>query len=200
MAMDTSTLYFDIEASSGYSLVYSLPKTGGTPTVLSNDGFINTTSIAVDASNVYYITFSGSDGQLRSVPKTGVGDGGSSTVLATFTNDQVHQLVLTSTAILVAGTNVYSVPIGGLDGGVATNVLVPSQQGMNAEAIATDGTTLFFTDFIDGYVYAQPLAGGYAQRVAIGQTEPDLILLDANNLYWTSNYGGFWSVPAAYRP
>jgi hypothetical protein len=35
----------------------------------------------------------------------------------------------------------------------------------------------------------------------INGAEPDVILLDSNNVYWSSNInGGFYSMPVSYRP
>jgi hypothetical protein len=199
IALDTNNVYFDIQPSSGFGYVFSISKNGGAPNVLSNDGFMNSAAVAVDSNNVYYITYNGPDGQLRSVPKTVVGDAGvTSTVLFTFTNDQVHDLRIVPTGYLVSGTNIYLVNASG----GAASLLVPSMSGVNVESLATDGTNVFFTDFVDGYVYEGSLAGGLLQRMAIvSGAEPDLILLDANNVYWTSNLnGGFMSLPATYRP
>ena len=193
VAVDSSHVYFDVQPSSGYGSVFSLLKTGGTPQVLSFDGTILRASVVVDASNVYYLTFNGADGQLRSVPKTNLSDAGiPSTILATFTGDQVLDFVqVPSGTFYVSG-----VPLGG---GTPT-IFAQGFLRDYPETLVTDGTTVFWTDFINGYVYEKPIAGGYAQQMAIGLTEPFFMLLDANNIYWTSNYGGYFSLPKAYRP
>jgi hypothetical protein len=158
-------------------------------------------SVAVDANNVYFTSASAvaNDGQLRSVPKSGVGDGGASSLLATFTNELVYDVLVLSDGIYVAGDtqHIWRVPFGGgtpvtmYDGGAFAA----------ARMLGSDGTTLFWTDFFNGQVGSLALAGGYAQRFSLQPFEADRILVDANSVYFTSNnMGGFWRMPRTYQP
>jgi hypothetical protein len=200
IATDANNLYWAMQPFSGFGYVFTVPKAGGQVQVLAHDAFVLRGTLAVDANNVYFLSYDGGEnGQLRSVPKTTLNDAGTpSTILATFPNDQVMDVRLVGSTFYVGGdsTSIYDVPLAG--GTPAT--FWAGYVGLSPRYIDTDGTTLFFTDFIDGNVYAKPFAGGYAQRIAVGQTEPDYILVDANSVYWTSNYGGYYRVPKTYLP
>ncbi len=199
IATDANNLYWAVQPSSGFGYVYSLPKGGGQVQILAHDAFVLRGTVAVDANNVYFLAWNGPDGQLRSVSKSIISDAGTpSTLLTTFPNDQVADMRLVGSTFYVGGssTSIYDVPLAG----GTPAIFWAGHIGLSPRHLDTDGTTLFFTDFIDSVVYEKPLAGGYAQRIAVNQLEPDFILVDANSVYWTSNYGGYSSVPRTYRP
>jgi hypothetical protein len=205
LASDASSLYFAVSPSNGsggytFGYVFSIPKTGGVARVLVNDSFVIGGTVAVDVNDVYFASQDGSnDGQLRSVPKAGVGDGGASTLLATFTGEPLLDVIVLSDGIYVAGVfqHIWRVPFGG-----GTPAVVYDGGAFAApRMLGSDGTTMFWTDFYNGQVGSVALAGGYAQRVSLQPTEADRILVDANSVYFTSsNMSGFWRVPRGYRP
>jgi hypothetical protein len=201
IAMDATNLYWAVQPMEGFGFVYAMPKTGGTPRVLAGDAYVSRASIYVDATNVYWMARdTNDDGQVRSVSKTTIADGGApSTPLATFVGDQpIDFVVLGSTIYVGAGISntIWTFPT---TGGTVAAFYQTAVYG-SPWNLTTDGTSMYWTDWIGSNVYVKPLAGGYAQRIAQNLTEPDLILLDSNNVYFTSNYGGYWSLPASYRP
>jgi hypothetical protein len=202
IALDANNLYFAVNPSSGNGFVYSMPKTGGTPTVLTNDSLVLRSTVYVDANSVYFLAWDNNGSYLKSVPKTNTSDAGlPSTLLASFLNsDQPVGWLLQGNAFYVGSRNsntVFTVP---KTGGTPTALWSTTLYG-SPWLLATDGTSLYWTDFISGYLYEIPLTGGYAQRMAtVGGGEPDMILLDSNNIYFSSNFGSYWSMPVSYRP
>jgi hypothetical protein len=199
IASDGVNLYFAVQPSSGYGFVYSMPKAGGPVTMMVNDGNVLRATIYVDSTYVYYLGWDNNGSYLKSVPKSDADGGVPSTTLATFPGDQPLGFLLQGNTFYVSATNsntIWTVP---KTGGTPSFFYDTTVYG-EVELMATDGTSLYWTDFISGYVYVKPLAGGSAQRMAQGLTEPFLLLLDANNAYILSNYGGYYSLPVSYRP
>lgn len=201
LAVDADSVYWTVEPSSGYGFVYSAPTGGGPTTILANDAYMSGT-IGVDATTVYFTTFGGAGGnaELHSVPKLGPTDGGPSTLLASFPNDQLRDLLVTATGIYVTGYgNVYFVPLaGGTPQVVWDSSKVGSLAGPNM--LAVDATALWWTDFVGGRVWTMPLAGGPARVFSQGAFEPGLLLLNAGYVIWEQSGGPALRLPKSAVP
>ncbi len=194
-----------MQPSSGFGLVYSIPKSGGTPSLLATNAQINRGSVVVDSTYVYFMTYApgdgGYDGQIRAVPKTGIGDAGAPMVVATFPQTELQGLIAGTDGLYVTeGSQIWRVPFGIAS---STPVLLFNGTALGGLAfMTTDNTSLFWADQVDGAVYKMPIAGGYAQRIALNLFEPFIALADANNVYFQASggTGTFLSMPTAYDP
>jgi hypothetical protein len=119
IAIDGSDLYFSTEvydsgSSTSYSNVAKVPLTGGTVTPLAC-GIQYASSVAVDASTIYFIQFLRNiSGSVQSVPRAG----GTPTTLATFPTSYPIGMILDGQSLYVSlftagGNSVVVVPTNG---------------------------------------------------------------------------------------
>jgi hypothetical protein len=111
--------------------------------------------------------------------------GGTSNEIATFTGDQLRDLVIGPDGIYTVGfASIYKIALGG----PSTPVVVwdPTAVGglAGANNLAFDSTYLWWTDFVGGRVWAKPLIGGPARVFSSGWFEPGLILSEPDHLAW----------------
>jgi hypothetical protein len=202
--------------------IVSIPFAGGAPTVLAS-GQREPSAIAIDADTVYWtaggVSITGGaepimDGQVLALPKAG---GRPATVLA--------QNLLHPGPIAVGGGWIVFAAYGGGTSGEITSVLsAVRREGGSVvtlasadrliSAVATDGTTVFWTESDspsvdvsnnDGRVRAVSLAGGAVTTLADAQPEPGFLTLLDDQIYWANaggfanttseNSGGVWHLP-----
>lgn len=197
LAVDSTSVYWAVQPSSGLGIVYAtdIGGTGQTITLASDSNVQG--SIGVDATNVYYTgRDANNDGSVLMVPKTG----GKSVVLATFKGDQHHDLVIGPDGVYVNGfAQLYKLDFGA----PSTPVVVwdPTVVGglASVDNVAFDATYVWWTDFVGGRLWARPLAGGLPRVFTSGLFEPSLILLEPNHVAWESA-GGAGRMPKSVFP
>ncbi len=204
----------------GNGTLFSVPITGGTPTVLASfdgsNGYMPFAGLVLSGNTLYGTTRGGganNDGTVFSVPITG----GATTVLASFngTNGQcpMSSLVLSGNALygttFYGGTGyngsawsgygtVFSVPVTG-----GTPTVLASFNGTNGElphgGLTIWGNVLYGTTYEGGYgygtVFSVPITGGTPTVLASfhglnGEDPAAGLTLSGNTLYGTTQLGG----------
>lgn len=210
-----STLY-GFAAGGGANLVgtaFSLPVTGGTPTILATFGGTNGNSpeggLILSGSTFYGVTSSGGginyDGTVFSLPVSG----GTPTTLASFTDtgsEATGNLVLSGSTLYGmtrgGGANgwgtVFSCPVSG--GGISTLYSFSSSPGGGASLLLSGsslyGTTTGGGTYNYGTVFSLPLSGGTATFLtsfaskSTGETPQGSLTLIGSTLYGTTEFGG----------
>ncbi len=199
-----------------YGEVFSVPVTGGTPTVLASfnggpNGSSPAAGVTLSGGTLYGTTANGGandNGEVFSVPVTG----GTPTVLASFnyaTNGQNPQADLTISGSTVYGTTegnglnsygtVFSVPVTGGTPSVLTSFNgtngAYSQGGLLLSGSTLYGTTQSGGDIDYGEVFSVPVNGGGATVLASfndsdGAAPEGNLILAGNTLYGTTRRGG----------
>jgi hypothetical protein len=194
IAVDATSVYWlDGMASGGGGSVMKVPVAGGTPTTLASGSTDAIERFVVDATNVYWATWSGT------IMKVPLG-GGTPTKLCSYPGNR------STSAIAVDAANVYwSVYTGDafmkvpLSGGVATTVLA-RQPGMNEiDDMAVDATSIYWvvmgSSSPDGVVMKMSLTSGVLTTLASGQQYPSRIAVDSTSVYWITAAGLLMKVP-----
>ena len=147
IAVDSTSVYYSASPSHGSSSasqVLSVPLGGGTPTVLASDPeALGISSIAIDATRVYYVT---NNALIKSVPLTG-----GSPVTLTTTGSLSGFAVDATNAYGVLGGGISIEPLGG---GMPSLVAMTSSDII--ESIAADATQVYWTDWTRGQVGIAP--------------------------------------------
>jgi outer membrane protein assembly factor BamB len=175
ITVDSSRVYWTLPnfALGGTTAVMSAPLSGGAPTTLVTN-VTGPMSIAVSAANVYWAT--SGQGAIESVPLDG---GPVSTVVSDASG---------AYALVVEGNDLYWCNADGiyreaLAGGT------PLQIGPSANAIAVDGTDVYYVDSM-GRVARVPVAGGTPTTLATGRTSALVaVAVDGQNVYWLEGEG-----------
>jgi hypothetical protein len=79
-------------------------------------------------------------------------------------------------------------------------ILVASQLGSGPWGIASDATSIYWTDSGLGRVMKVALGGGKPTTIASRQNSPMAIAVDDNNVYWTTQSGTVMKAPLAGGP
>jgi uncharacterized repeat protein (TIGR03803 family) len=214
LSADGSTLYSTTWEGGAYDhgTVFSVPLTGGSPTVLASFNGSNGESpcagLTLSGNTLYGTANVGganNDGTVFSVPVSG----GSPTVLASF-NGGNGASGLTISGNTLYGTNpgggaygdgtVFSVPVGG-----GSPTVLASFNGSDGEGpeggltLSADGRSLYGTTLQggvngDGTVFSVPVGGGSPTVLAsfngTNGKEPGGLTLSGNTLYGTTSEGG----------
>jgi hypothetical protein len=190
VATDATHLYTTADTGAAASVV-SVPLAGGAAVTLTSATGTTPGGIAVQGSNVYFGTFSGS-GTVSYVPV----DGGAPSVLAAQTPGA-------PTAITVDATSVYWGTAGGmfmdgvfkapLAGGAATTLVATGQD--DVEGIAVDSTSVYWSDFGGGNLLSVPIGGGSPSTIAAGARGMNGLAVSGQSAYVTFGSGAVASVP-----
>jgi hypothetical protein len=154
--------------------------------------------IAVDANNIYWTTYSATQG--GSVMTVSLG-GGVPVTLATGVLGRPGGLALDAMSVYWT-SNLDAVKTGvvmkvGIQGGpVATLV---TAQGSFFVGPTVDSDSIYWSENIAGAVWRTSLDGSHLMTFASGQQAPGPLTHDATNLYWESR-GGIWSAPLQGGP
>ena len=207
-----STLYGTANIGAYSGVVFSLPTSGGTPTVLASSGATPSGASLILSDGILYGTTSNGgangDGDVYSVPVTG----GTPTVLASFDgangNKPEGGLILSDGILYGTTTNggaygdgeVYSVPIAG--GAPTVLASFNGTDGANpiiAGVILSGGTLYGTTEsggaYGDGEVFSLPAAGGTPTVLASfngmnGLAPSGSLILSGSTLYGMTTGGG----------
>ena len=208
--------YVSGEYYTGYGTVFSIPMSGGTPTLLASFNFSNGRSpqgsLILSGNTLYGSTASGGASNSGTVFSTSVG-GGSPTVLASFGGSEPTGLsgglILSGSTLYgttyyggASGSNsgtVFSVPLAG-----GTPTILASFKGgatgshPNAGLVLSSNTIYGTTGgggaFGDGTVFSVPITGGTPTILTSFDTSTGStgggLLVSGNTLYGTSGGGG----------
>jgi hypothetical protein len=171
----------------------------GAETTVLTGGQDGPTAIALDAANVYWVTFGdygSNDGTVMSMPLGAAGD----PVMLASVQDGPVGVAVTPTQIYWANGNGPAVATMPLSGGTPTIVdgwdagAVP-MGGWNATGVVVDSTSVYWTGL--GYVMKAPLTGGPSTILASGQDVPTGITVDAYSVYWVNQGTGSYGATGA---
>ncbi len=219
LVLSGNTLYGTTSHGGAYGdgTVFSLPVSGGSPTVLASFNDCPFAGLTLSGNMLYGTTIGGGasgDGTVFSLPVTG----GSPTVLASFngSNGKSPEATLTLSGNTLYGTTAYggangdgtvfSVPITGGSPTVLTSFNASSGEYPNAITLAggmlygtnTEGGNLSLNNgFGYGTVFSLSVSGGSPTVLASfngsnGGAPDSILTLSGNTLYGTTNGGGVY--------
>ncbi|MFT3766536.1 MAG: hypothetical protein QM820_13635 [Minicystis sp.] len=175
LATSDDQLYWSIRDDMAMTgSLHRMPLAGGTATVISNKP---ASGLITDAKNAYWTDATG----IHSVPHDG-------TAITTITG------VEKPVSLAVSETTLYVVDTGDTAPGILAVPLAGGTPVMFADGAATfalkiDGGKLYWLDYLDGNIYAQPLAGGPKEVLSAGQgyaTNADLAF-DEKAIYFLAD-------------
>jgi len=175
IAVDQANAYWTASGA-----LWRQPIAGGPPTTLASSG-ASGGHLALDAANVYW----GNPNEVLQLPL----DGGAPVTLAQG---------LGVGAMAAAGGNLYwtgystgsnvgtvmKTPVGG---GATTSL---ASVASLIVSIATDASSVYFTNLSGGAVAKVSVGGGAVTTLASGQNTPDKVTIDSTSVYWVNDPGG----------
>ncbi len=171
-----------------------VPIAGGLPETLVTGEMA--TSLALDATHVYFTVSGSSTGTVKKVPLAG----GTVTQL-------VPSILYSPGGIAVTATNAYFIEGGGgylsyvpLSGGSQSNLYTSGPNGSGTVAIV--GNTAVWSNLVSKQIRSVPLGGGASTVLATGVTWVHHVAVDSANAYFLQERsavfdGGVYSVPLA---
>jgi hypothetical protein len=148
---------------------------GGSTVLASNRPALK--AIATDGSSVFWLENT-APGSIRKVPVLG----GAITQVAS-NLPAASALAVDSTSLYwLEGTSLRKMPKAG-------GPIITLSNGVIAQALATDGVRLFFTDNAAGTIRTMPVAGGGTSLLHAGAPSLTATAVDATSVYWTENTG-----------
>ena len=161
--------------------IVSAPLAGGATTALVPASSLRQTfasyGIAVDATSVYWVTFS----DPSTVMKVPLG-GGSPTTLGSAPGGGFGLALDATSAYWISAKAVTKV---GLQGGTPTTLAATGGQG--TQGIAVDDTHVYWSDGgSPGSVYKVPIQGGATMLLATNLQHPTGVAVDATSVYWVN--------------
>ena len=185
IATDERSIYFSGDSEDG---IWKMPLAGGVKVTLVTESASSISTMAVDATRVYWSIDDYSTAPLTSVIKAVSIDGGNPTTLVTVPRVESN--------LVVHGGNLYW---NSLDTR-ASFMTMPATggpptiraTGVQSFRLAVDDSDLYFvvsesSDTTKGAVKKMPLAGGAPITLASGQAPQETALVvDATHVYWTS--------------
>jgi hypothetical protein len=164
----------------GAKTIYSIPLTGGSPTLLYTAS-AGVTSVALDSTYCYFTIYSGADTGIWRMTLVG----GSPTKLTASVSSPMY-LAINATKLYwtdYASGKIKSYLLA--DGTVTDEVT-----GLTApNGLAIDSTYAYFTELTTGKIRKWPLAGGAVADVITGLGQPQYIAVDATKMYWGEDTG-----------
>lgn len=156
--------------------VWRAPLQGGSPTEVVG-GFMQTTAIALDNSNVYFSDRTTK--KIYRVPKAG----GQATPITPAENDVFGAVIAGGDVYYATDTGVRFVAV---TGAASSNLLASAAY---PQWIATDGTTIYFSANGPGDVYALAASGGTPTKLASlsGPMWGAPVAVDQGCVYWNTN-------------
>jgi len=159
--------------------VMQAPSAGGSPTTIAIEPY-PTTGIASDGSSIFWAT-SDFDGNIF---KTPIG-GDASVVLS----EAHHANAVAADANNVYWTGAAQVLQVAINGG--TSLLVADEIGTEPYGLSVNGTSVYWTDNLNGRVFRSPISAGSstpppATALAIGQAHPTFLTTDDVSVYFTT--------------
>ena len=172
LLVDSTSLYWLTQGSSG-SNIMTVPLAGGLATTLGTLGMNFTSTIAQDADNIYWGTFSA----IVKQPKSG----GSATTLASFPSSAPWQSLTDSTTLYWTdeGSGIYSLP---LTGGVVSTLV----SNVSAQALAADSANLYWSDSTTNAIVTASKAGGTPTTLTTVSDPVYGITVDNGFIYWAT--------------
>jgi len=193
----TSLLSSTLE-SSGSTTGSASPDAGAAFVVVA-DNLDSPSYIAVDPNNIYWTTYSATQG--GSVMKVSLG-GGVPVTLATGVLGRPGGLALDATSVYWT-SNLDAAKTGvlmkvGIQGGPAATLV--TAQGSFFVGPTVDSDSIYWSEDTAGAVWRAALDGSHLITFASAQPAPGPLTHDATNLYWESFGGGIWSAPLQGGP
>ena len=173
------------------STIYTLPLSGGTPSILVN-GQASPTGVAVNASSIFWTDTPGGPGTIWSAPISG-----SPAVQLADGQSQPGGIAVNSTSLFWTNSNsgqVMTMPLaGGTPTAIASGQAIPF-------GIAVDACSVYWGNQGDGTVMRMPLLGGTPEQIASGQSRVADVAVDSTSVYWVNNgFGGNGQVMRLYE-
>lgn len=206
---DANNLYWQAEDGKGSGIVVKLGLSGGAPTtlasglktlsdvlVMSEVQFPLTSNVAVTATDVYFVAFSG--GEQAGVLSVPVDGGTVSTLVSQYIPDGGAPTRISSNGIAIDGTALYGVtngPTNGvyrvpLTGGPA---ILLADNTANAWTLTLSGKDIFFVDeglnFNQATLQSIPQAGGTSKVLAKGLKSPWALVADGGSIFFVDQTG-----------
>jgi sugar lactone lactonase YvrE len=183
VALDDTYAYFATDEMPEVGTLWRVPLAGGaTETQVTS---IQANIIALDADQVYFTSYG--PGRVLKVPKVG----GNVSVLG---DNQAGPWQVAIGAGYAYWTNHYgdSIMRAPIDGSAPPSTVIAGLQG--PQAIAVEGSNIYFTTATDGTVMKMQL-GGAPLALAVGQNWPKNIAIAGTRVVWVNTDGFVMSVP-----